>query len=314
LEAISLDTGVARILFDPNAELRSLTQGRAVWRTWETSIGYSGRGIMVLPDDYRPGEKYPAVITTYRCGTGFLRGGGGDNPPEFVLAHQGFIAICADIRVGDIVASDDWSRLHPVFCGIVLGLIADLTRDGKLDPTRVGLSGQSLGANAGAYCISHSNAIAAAAFRHGSYPERARWDLFDTGARARDPVNSVYARLHLPDPRNDPTGRWDELSASHRAREINTPTLIQADDTEYLGALPLWSAMHEERKAIEMHVFPEDEHLLIQPIHMLVNAERQLDWFKYWLKHKEDVAPSKRDQYDRWNRLREATGQSPPEH
>ena len=314
LEAINLDTGVSRVLFDPNIELRSLTHGRAVWRTWETSIGYSGRGIMVLPDDFRAGEKYPAVITTYGCGRGFLRGGGGDNAPEFVLAHEGFIAICVDVRVREILAREtDLSRIYPIFCGIISGLIADQTRDGTLDPGRVGLTGQSLGANAGAYCISHSNEFAAAAFRHGSVIERLRWELFRTSAWARGP-NSLYARMHMPDPRNDPTGRWDEMSVARRAREINTPTLIQANDTEYLGALPLWDAMNEEDKAIEMHVFPEEAHMLVQPVHRLVNFERQLDWFKYWLKHEEDITPSKRDQYDRWNHLRELTRNPQPQH
>jgi dienelactone hydrolase len=254
------------------------------------------------------------VITTYGCGNGFLRGGSGDNAPEFVLAHQGFVAICVDVSVRDIIAREtalgrDLSRLHSIICDIVLGLIADQTKDGKLDPTRVGLTGQSLGANAGTYCISHSNAIAAAAFRHGSFPERAWWNLFDTSAWVRGP-NSLYARFHLPDPRYDPAGRWDEMSVSHRAREINTPTLIQVDDQEYLNALPLWGAMHDEGKAIEMHVFPDDTHMLMQPIHMLVNFERQVDWFNFWLKHEEDTAPSKRDQYDRWNRLRESTRKS----
>jgi hypothetical protein len=314
LEAINLDTGVSRILFDPNAELRSLTQGRAIWRTWETSTGYSGRGIMVLPGNFRPGEKYPAVITTYACGNGFLRGGGGDNAPEFVLAHQGFIAICVDVRVREILAREtDPGRIYPIFCSIVSGLIADLTQDGKLDPARVGITGQSLGANAGAYCISHSNAFAAAAFRHGSAIERARWDLFSTSAWARGP-DSFYAQMQMPDPRYDPAGRWEEMSVSHRARQINTPTLIQADEAEYLGALPLWSAMHEEGKAVEMHVFPEEAHMLVQPIHRLVNFERQLDWFKFWLKHEEDMTPFKRGQYDRWNRLREMTHTSPPQY
>lgn len=311
LEAINLDTGISRVLFDPNAELRALTQGRAVWHTWETSIGYSGRGIMFLPDDYRPGEKYPAVVTSYGCGGGFLRGGSGDNAPEFMLAHQGFIAVCVDMRIREILAREtDRSRIYPVYCGIVLALIADLTRDGKLDPTRVGISGQSLGANAGAQCISHSNSFAAAAFRHGSWPERIRWDLFSTASWQRGP-NSMYAQMKLPDPRNDPTGRWDEISVSHRAREINTPTLIQADDSEYLNALPLWSAMHEEGKAIEMHVFPEDVHMLIQPIHMLVNFERQLDWFNFWLRGVEDPAPEKKQQYARWRLLKTQRGIRP---
>jgi len=315
VEAINLDSGVSRIVFDPNAELRSLTQGRAAWHTWETSTGYRGRGIIFLPDDYQPGKKYPAVITTYGCGNGFLRGGSGDNAPEFVLASQGFMAICVDVSVREIIAREgDRSRIYPIFCGVVLGLIADLTKSGNLDPARIGLTGQSLGANAGAYCISHSNAIAAAAFRHGSAFERENWDLFEAAPSERDPANGLLRKMHLPDPRNDPTGQWDEISVSRRAREINTPTLIQVDDTEYIGALPLWRAMHLEGKAIEMHVFPEDTHVLTQPIHMLVNFERQVDWFKFWLKREEDGTPSKRDQYDRWNRLRELTRDTRPQH
>jgi dipeptidyl aminopeptidase/acylaminoacyl peptidase len=311
LEAINLETGISRILFDPNAELRELTQGRAIWHTWETSVGYPGRGIMVLPEDYRVGKTYPAVITTYACGGGFLRGGSGDNAPEFVLAHRGFIAVCLDAQVGNILAHEtDGRRLYPILCGIVSGLISDLVKGGKLDPTRVGLSGQSLGANTSAYCISHSNEFAAAALRHGSFPERARWDLFDTASWARGPKSS-YARLNMPDPRNDPTGRWNEMSVSHHAKDINAPTLIQTDMAGgFLGALPLWSALHEEGKAAEMYVFPDETHLLTQPIHRLVNFERQLDWFAFWLKGEEDSAPGKRDQYDRWIRLRESTRNS----
>ena len=314
LEAINLDSGISRILFDPNAELRSLTQGRALWHTWETSTGYLGRGIMILPDDYRPGKTYPAVFTTYACGNGFLRGGSGDNASEYVLAKHGFIAVCVNMPVSEMIMREsDQSRIYPVYCDIILGLIADLTKSGKLDPSRVGLSGQSLGANAGAYCISHSNAIAAAAFRHGSYPELARWELFDTSAAARGP-SGVYARLGLPDPRSDPTGKWNQISVSHHAANINTPTLLEIDDLEHLGALPLWSAMRDEGKAVEMYVFPEDAHSLIQPIHMLVNFERQLDWFRFWLKNEEDMTVDKRTQYDRWNKLLEMTSNSRPQH
>jgi hypothetical protein len=62
--------------------------------------------------------------------------------------------------------------------------------------------------------------------------------------------------------------------------------------------------MHEEGKAIEMHVFPEDVHMLIQPIHMLVNFERQLDWFNFWLRGVEDPASEKKNQYARWRLLK----------
>jgi Prolyl oligopeptidase family len=310
LEAIDLSTGVTRVIFDPNVDLRELVHGKAVWHTWPTSTPYNGRGIFVLPDNYQPGVKYPAIITTYQCGNGFLRGGGGDNAPEFVAAHLGFIAICIDFTILDMLAREpNAGRLYPVMCQIISDLIVDLGKQGFVDLAHVGLSGQSLGANAGAYCISHNHSIAAAAFRHGSAIERAKWDLFDMSAVRRDPVNGAYAKFGLPDPRNDPQGRWDEISVARRAREIDTPTLIQDDDTEYLSALPLFSAMRDENKAVELYVFPKETHLLMQPIHRLVNYERQLDWFRFWLKAEEDSGGGKREQYERWRRMREALGQ-----
>jgi dipeptidyl aminopeptidase/acylaminoacyl peptidase len=280
LEAINLSTGASRILLDPNAELRALTRGRAAWHTWGGADGYPGRGIVILPDNFKPEVKYPLLITTYLCGHGFLHGGGSDNAPEFVAAHAGFVAICVDIPAHEILAREpDASRLYTVPCHIVAALIADLKKNGSVDTSRVGLSGHSLGANFGTYCLGHSmgqdpaHGIAAAAFRHGSVLERAQWDLFNTAAYRRDPVNGIFARLHMPDPRHDPTGRWNEMSSANKAATINTPILIQDDDTEYWNALPLWSALREAGKAVEMYVFPDEVHQLIQPAHRKRVAE-----------------------------------------
>ena len=315
LKAINLASGDSRMIFDPNSELRALTQGRAAWHTWPTRSIYPGRGIFVLPDDYQPGRKYPAVITSYGCGGGFLRGGGADNVAEFVAAHHGFVAICVDITVSEIIAhGTDMNQLYTTMCDIVSDLIADQTKVGLIDSTRVGLSGQSLGANFGTHCILHANEFAAAAFRHGSGVERVRWDLLDTGAWSRDPVNGVYAKFGLPDPRNDPEGKWDAISVVRRARDINTPTLFEADDSEFLTTLPLWGAMHQEGKAVEMRVFPKETHVLRQPVHQRANFEQQLDWFRFWLKHEEDPDPSKREQYIRWNKLRELAARSSMSH
>jgi len=314
LKAINLVSGASRVIFDPNAGLRALTQGRAAWHTWPTKSIYPGRGIFVLPDEYQPGRRYPAVITSYTCGHGFLRGGGADNVPEFVAAHYGFVAICVDMTVAEIIANgSDMYQLYSTMCDIVTDLIADQTKSGLLDSARVGLSGQSLGANFGARCILNPKEFAAAAFRHGSAVERVRWDLLDTQTWRRDP-SGIYSKFGMPDPRNDPEGKWDEISVARRARDINTPTLLELNDTEYLSSLPLWSAMHQEGKAVEMRVFPRETHVLRQPIHQWANFEQQLDWFRFWLKHEEDPDPSKREQYIRWNKLRETAVSSSAPH
>lgn len=319
LIAVDLSSGVSRMLLDPNAELRALTHGRAKWHTWPTSEGYPGHGIMVLPDNYEPARKYPLIITSYTCGPGFLQGGDSDNAPEFVAAHQGFLVICVDVPLFEIMAREsDLSRIYPVACDIVAALIEDEDRAGSVDSGRVGLSGHSYGSDFGLYCLAHSlgknaaRGIAAAAFRSGSVLERASWDLFETAAWRRDPKNGIYARLHMPDPRYDPDGRWQEMSVANKASKINTPILIQASDTEYLRSLPLWSALREAGKPIDMYVFPNETHRLIQPAHQLVNLERQMDWFRFWLKDEEGDKPENGPLYGRWRRLRAATRDQGP--
>lgn len=307
VDLVDLSSGVSRTIFDPNSDLRSLTRMRAVWHSWPTSTGYAGRGIVILPKNYVSGRRYPLIITTYVCGGGFLRGGGGDNMPEFVSSEAGFVAICVDVPVREIRAKSELGNLYPIICDVLTSLVTDEDRAGLIDPALVGLSGQSLGANSAAYCLSHSKAFAAATLRSGSLLERAQWDLFDTAAWQRDPINGFYALLHMPDPHDDPDDRWGKMSSANKAQDIDTRVLIQASDTEYLSSLPLWSAMHERHKAIEMYVFSRETHLLNQPIHQLVNDERQLDWFRYWLENEKDDAPNKVSQYARWDALRDVS-------
>lgn len=317
LIAINLLTAVSRTLLDPNSELRTLTHGHASWHTWPTKSRYPGRGIIVLPDNYQPDHQYPLVVTTYFCGHGFLHGGNSDNAPEFVAAHLGFMAICVDVPAEEIDAQEpDLSRSYPLACESVASLIADQVKAGTIDATRVGLTGQSFGGDFGTYCLAHglgkdpAHGIAAAAFRSGSITEPVIWDLFDTAAWFRNPVTGVYARFGLGDPHRDTAGRWNELSVANKAADINTPVLIQASDTEYLTSLPMWSAMRDAEKAVEMHVFPEAPHRLMHPAQQWMNFERQIDWFRFWLKDEEDDAPSKQTQYVRWRHLREVSKRS----
>lgn len=310
VEVIDLSSGSSRVIFDPNVELRALTRGRAEWHSWSTSTEFPGRGMVVLPRSYQPGKRYPVVITLYACGDVFLRGGSSEGLPEFVASEAGFVAICIDFPARQILASRlGPGQMYPIMCDIITSLIKNEDEAGLIDRRRVGLTGHSLGANVAAYCLSHTNAIAAATLRHGSALEREHWDLLNTAAWWRDPVKGFYAEIQMPDPRYDPKDLWGQMSSANKAAGINTRVLMQISDGEYLSALPLWSAMHENHKAVEMYVFPKEAHRLTMPIHELVNDERQLDWFKYWLKGEKDEAPEKRGQYERWDALRAMSGE-----
>jgi hypothetical protein len=42
-----------------------------------------------------------------------------------------------------------------------------------------------------------------------------------------------------------------------------------------------------------------------QPKHRYQIYERNLDWFRFWLKSEESPDPAKSEQYDRWHHLRQ---------
>ena len=91
---------------------------------------------------------------------------------------------------------------------------------------------------------------------------------------------------------------------SLRADLVDAPILVQASDTEYLLSLPAYDALRRRGKPVEMVVFPDEHHFLVQPIHKFVNYQRHLDWFQFWLRNVEDSAPEKLEQYKRWRKLR----------
>ena len=91
---------------------------------------------------------------------------------------------------------------------------------------------------------------------------------------------------------------------AERAGQIRCPLLLQPDDAEYLSALPLWSAMRDARRPVEMFVFPEETHALYQPIHQRANFERQVDWFDFWLNGHIQDEEGKQDEVERWSQLR----------
>ena len=53
----------------------------------------------------------------------------------------------------------------------------------------------------------------------------------------------------------------------------------------------------------ETHIFPYAPHIKVEPRQKLAAYERNLDWFRFWLKGETDPDPAKAGQYQRWSKL-----------
>jgi dipeptidyl aminopeptidase/acylaminoacyl peptidase len=296
-----LSTGKVQVVADVNPEFANLRLSpgtRVDWKNDRNMFAY-----LVKPLGYESGKRYPLIVTTYRSGTGFLRGGVGDEYPIHVFAANGFAVLVFDCGADENITHGDFEKAMGIWEGPLEGLraaIKAVTEMGVADPRRLGFTGLSHGSEIGAFAITHSDL-----FRAVSMSGAGSWDQ---GLADMVPawLRHYLGRWGVIDADGRPVKeRFDRLSATANVDKIHAPLLLNVPDREYLTSLPLYAAMRSRKKPVEMWVYPDEYHEKIQPKHRYSVYERNLDWFRFWLKGEEDRSPAKKDQSERWEKLRE---------
>jgi dipeptidyl aminopeptidase/acylaminoacyl peptidase len=306
LVKIDLDTGHLTALDDPNSALRAMRFGPVRHLHWTDATGRPSDGVLLLPStpSSRP---LPLVITTYRC-RGFLRGGTGWLAPEHILAQEGFAVLCANTNDLGWGAKDSNGVLiplnaHKIYLDALKAVIDQLSGDGLVDPSRVGITGHSLSSNTIAYAISHTSLFKAAVLG-GSYDiDPFSYSLTATTADSWRRLNFSMMGLGAP---SDGTDRaWDAVSPSRHAASVTAALLMQPPESEYLLGLDLFSRMQSAGIPSDMFVYPHEGHMVgIEPLHQYWRNVRSVDWLSFWLLGREHRTPDTAAQYDVWERLR----------
>ncbi len=301
-------TGDVKTLVNLNPEFKNivLSQPSRIQGTNKYNDMWSAH--LVKPLNYEPGKRYPLVIVTYRSGEDFLLGGSGNENPIQVYAAHGLAVLDFDIgrirsrRPGDFEDRLlDWAS--PT--ASMEMAINRLSETGIIDPERVGLAGFSHGSEILEYSISHTDLFRAAV---------------ESGPAARDPYfyfmadntwHQTFSDWGLGGwPEAKAKVNWKELASSLNANRIKTPVLMNAGDSEYIIALSLYTSLQQLQKPVELFIYPNELHVKNQPKHRYEIYERNLDWFRFWLKEEEDPDPAKVEQYRRWRELRKLQEQN----
>jgi dipeptidyl aminopeptidase/acylaminoacyl peptidase len=306
LVSINLDNGAIETLYDPNPEWAQFNLG-AEPRVLTIRVGGAYLpSYLVLPPDYREGERLPLVIVTYVC-AGFLRGGDGDEVPIFPLAAQGFAVLChnhlnidwdsAARTAGEEFFNGQVAEGEPFQRRIQAGLdvaVDQLDRMGVIDPRRIGLTGLSQGSGTVKWAMFNmprlTTAIASAV--SGS--------VFAVGSRAaRDRFRKQYGI------ESGSSSRYQTYALEQNIDRVHAPLLVNVSDHEVLLSLSTIFALEDAGRAVEAFVYPGEYHIKYQPAHRLSLYERNIDWMNFWLRGVDDPDPAKTAQYVRWRKMRE---------
>ena len=172
------------------------------------------------------------------------------------------------------------------------------------DIRRVGLTGYSRGTEIVAYAITHTKlfrAVSGAAGDDSPYfyymAPKVVQDNF-----SRDGVGGW--------PEGKSKENWKLIAPELNANRIDAPVLNNDPDSEFLADLALYTSLRELGKPVELYIYPKELHHVNQPKHRYQIYERNLDWFRFWLKSEESPDPAKSEQYKRWRQLRELKHQA----
>ena len=295
LEAIDLETGTSRLLMDPNAALHA---GRQPWTerlSWQGADGREFTGVLFLPEG-APARPLPLFVNYYRC-EGFIRGGIGDEWPFALMASSGIASVC--INATRVSGPQDSVANYRAALGGIEALIDILEGRGLVDRHRVGMGGLSFGSEVTFWTLIHSDLLSAASV---ATPGIEPVNYWFNNVRGRDHGAILRRAWGLGAPDETPE-RWRLISAALNVERIRAPLLLQLSELESRYGVELYTRLSHSRTPTELHVFPDEAHVKVQPRHRLAVYRRNLDWFRFWLQDRVDADPARAAQYARWRAL-----------
>jgi len=298
---MDLTAGTVRTLVDLNPEFKNIELGQVSRLEGTNSYGATWFAHVVKPIGYESGKRYPLIVTTYRSGDYFLRGASGNENPIQVYAANGFVVLSFDVGFDPNFRPGDFQTKLQTWASPTASIemaVRQLVDQGLVDAQRVGISGYSHGVEIVGYALTHTNLFRAASGAGGYDPY-----IYYMGGIVWQNIFATWGLGGWPE--GSARVKWEELSPTLRADRIHAAILNNVPETEYIPFLDLCVSLEQLGKPVEMVVYPNELHVINQPKHRYEIYQRNLDWFRFWLKGEEDSDTNKRDQYTRWRSLRE---------
>ena len=297
LVTIDLTSGKLTRLYVPNEAFTGKFHASVRYISLEDQF-LSSPGRLYLPAGHT--QPLPLVVTLYLSSPGFEISTG-DEIPIHALVEHGLAVFTFYASLANIVTPDgdfavQLSRVERPRKAIE-GVVRQLSREGVIDPARVGLAGLSYGSEVAMYCYWKS-----ALFRTIS-SATASWEpanFFFIGL----PAAVFFEQLGFKELNAGAAAQWKLLSAGLNARADLPPLLWQSPDEERGGQLETWYRLQRAGAQVEWYEYPNEGHWKRHPANKWWVYRRNLDWFRFWLQDYEDPVPEKQEQYVRWRDMR----------
>ena len=296
--------GVSRVVWDPNPEIADITFSKPQVFEWTDSAGRQQSGGLFLPQDYRPGKRYPLVILTHGFSSELFRPSGGYTTgyAAQVLAASGIIVLETRCRDAETVTPREAACQVDAYESAVKALAAK----GMIDPEEIGI----IGFSRTCYYVMEALTKSSVRFKAASITDGVNegyWQYIMSAGLLNDSGISAEADAMIGAKpfgvglqtwlKNSPTFNTDRISAA-----------VQVVGEGKLSLMFMWepyALLRFQNKPVDLILLNTDEHLLTNPTVRMASQGGSVDWFRFWLQGYEDPDPAKAEQYRRWRELRQ---------
>ena len=314
IDRINVGKGTSSSLFDPNPDFQSIRLGRVERLQWTNAMGVESFGDLVYPPDFKPGHRYPLIVTQY-ASRGFLRGGTGDEFPVQLFARSGYLVLSIERPRSPFPVAGltplEWQRrdnegfvTRRSILSSIETKVAALIAAGLVDPDKVGITGLSDGGTTTQFAAVHSTIFKAASVSGCCWEPSQTWLLGSA-------IQKQHERVGWPTAPESGSAIWSAISFSRNAERVAFPILIQSADRELIPALEAVYALRSANSPVDVFVFPDEEHIKRQPAHRLNVYKRNLRWFDFWLLGKMPADGEEQKETARWAEMKKAWHRAP---
>jgi hypothetical protein len=294
----------SKVLYDPAPYADRFAFGHAAPFTWIDKNSIEWHGGLILPPNYKKGQRYPLVVQTHGFQDDeFLTDGPYGTTTAMAalpLASAGLIVLQIEDNRKALTMDE---REASLFVEGYRAGIEKLVTEGIVDEDNIGLIAFS---RTGMYAIKllaeHPNLLKALNISDGQW-----WGYLIDLLSVNRPSDLSEQGWRVSGGTASPNDIAGWISKNPLYKIGRAPTAIRLEANGPASVLGFWehfALLRKAEAAIDFLYFPQGSHVLKRPQERLASQGGNVDWFRFWLQDYEDPHPSKEKQYIRWRDMR----------
>ena len=284
----------AKKITNANPQQAEYAWGKRILFDYKNKNGVRLQGVLAVPDDYKPGEKRPMIVTFYEKNSQNLHRynmpsfvtGFGSIPAEVIT--KGYLTMMPDVHFNTRTSHQDMLEAVEIATKKVIDM-------GYADPKRIGVHGHSYGGEGAAYISTQSKMFAAVGMGAGvtdltsDFLQPWGW-TYDI--KGRDGSNGFDYYMYGQGRKGTSIWESPELyrreSAINFAPQVSQPVLIMhgtADPTvSFMEGLNFYHALRFNEKPAWLLAYPGEGHGLRGLANRRDLTIRYMQFFDHYLK------------------------------